>query len=802
MRSVFESYEPADKLKQQVLVPFALASIFLFTLSVVGIYQEEEEHIKADFHSNIAAIKNSYSGLIHNSVNKLSLALSVVLNNKQIEDAFRKKDKARLLAIAQPVFKELHADYSITHLYFHDEQRMNYLRVHQPERYGDVIDRFSTVKAEESGQLAWGVELGPLGTFTVRVVMPLWDGEKRIGYIELGEEIEKETRELALMFQIKLALLVSKEFLKKEGWEAGTRMMGRKSEWKQLDHSVISFVAPHDFPITLVNNALLTSFLDTESSRIEVATENHLYQSALIPVTDAEDRHVGDLLILQDFTARSHGLWNTVLSLSVVALVIGTILLLLFYFVLGRAEQQLVRRQQKMVAATQAKLEIQETHVLEMEHRSLHNTLTGLPNRKNLNEQFDRRIKNAEEGKQGYVLMLMDIDRMREINDTLGHDVGDRVLQEVAQRLKDGLTDAEIVACVGGNEFAVLLPAPPPELMGISVDRVKQLFSIPITVDGIALPIEMTIGVALFPEHGNESLVLVRHADVAMRKAKVLNKGCEIYDSSLDDYSVRRLTLVGELRHAIETDGLMVYYQPQINAKSGLLEGVEALARWNHVEQGFIGPDEFIPLAERTGLIGPLTHWVMAEALRQGAAWMQEGLDIKISINISAHNLMDLSLPSKVAELLKINKLAPEKLVLEVTESVFMLDPESSLIVLNELKSLGIALSIDDYGTGYSSLAYLKKMPVHELKIDQSFIFEMLGSENDAMIVSSTVALAHALGLSVVAEGVETEEAWKYLQELGCDTIQGYFVSAPLPAETFMEWIDKSTAYDPRIQTS
>jgi len=800
MHSVTENQKNAVKLKPQVLLPFAFACLFLFVLSLLGIYQEEQEHLEADFRDNVSAIEGSYANLVRNSVKKLSLALSYVLENKQVWGALRQKDRGKLLAVTAPIFEKLRADYGVTHFYFHDNKRKNTLRVHHPEHYGDTIERFSLIQAEKSGQLTWGAELGPMGTFTVRVIMPLWDGGKRIGYIEIGENIEEKTRELASIFGVKLALLISKDFVDQEGWESGMRMMDRVAKWDRLERSVVSLVAPYDFPVERLSSFMLPHLPDAEFI-MKLDIENSPHEVALIPVTDAGNRHIGSLLVLKDFTSRAHGMRNTVSFISAVAFIIGLILLVLFYFVLDRAEKQLARRQQKVVAATQAQLEMQEAHVLEVEYQSLHDALTGLPNRKNLDTQLSRLIHDAKEGGNGYgyVLMLLDIDRMREINDTLGHDVGDRVLQEVGQRLRDGITDAEVVACLGGNEFAVLLPAPPPELMGISVKRMKQLFTVPITVDGIALPVEVTAGVARFPEHGDVSLLLIRCADVAMRQAKALNKQCELYDSSMDNYSIRRLTLVGELRQAIGADELVVYYQPQVNAKSGRLEGVEALARWHHPEQGFIGPDEFIPLAERTGLIGPLTYWVMQEALKQCAAWVQVGLDIKMSINISAHNLIDLSLPSKVAELLKIYQLAPEKLVLEVTESVFMLDPESSLVVLDELKSMGVALSIDDYGTGYSSLAYLKKMPVHELKIDQSFIFDMLGSENDAMIVSSTVALAHSLGLSVVAEGVETEEAWQYLQGLGCDTIQGYFVSAPLSAEAFMEWVDQSRAYDPRI---
>jgi len=799
MHSLVEDQETIPvKLKGRVLIPFAVACIFLFVISVSSIYLEEKEHVEADFHNNIIAIEKNYAGLVHNSVSKLSLALAFILENKQIKRAFREKNRDKLLAVSKPIFDKLHAHHGVTHFYLHDNQRKNYLRVHRPARYGDTINRFSAIKAEENRRLAWGVELGPLGTFTVRVVAPLWDDTQQIGYVELGEEIKKETGELASMFGVKLALLVSKEFLSREGWQLGMQMMNRKGEWDQLAHFVVSFASPHDFPVSIFTTLALSQLSSAEGA-IELDVGSQSYWATFIPITDAGDRNIGNLLVVKDFTSRIDGVRRTAFFLSLIAFVLSSLLLGLFYFVLDRAERQLERRQQRVVAATQAKLDMQQAHMLEMEYQSLHDALSGLPNRKVLDQRLSVLIKDSKEEEAGYVLMLMDVDRMREINDTLGHDVGDHVLQEVGQRLKVGMADAEIVACLGGNEFAVLLPTPPPALMGISVKRVKQLFEEPITVDKVALSVELTIGVAKFPEHGNEASVLIRRADVAMRQAKIFNKGCELYDSDMDNYSVRRLTLVGELRKAIDAGELMVYYQPQINVESGRLEGVEALARWRHPIQGFIGPDEFIPLAERTGLIGSLTHWVMKTALSQCAVWMKEGLDIKISINISAHNLMDLSLPSKVAVLLKEYQLAPEKLVLEVTESVFMLDPDRSLIVLDELNSLGVALSIDDYGTGYSSLAYLRKLPVHELKIDQGFIFEMLGNDNDAMIVSSTVALAHSLGLSVVAEGVETEEAWKHLQALGCDTIQGYFISAPLPPESFIEWIDGSTNYDPRV---
>ena len=787
----------AAKLKQSVLLPFGLACVFLFVLSLVGIYREEEEHIEMDVVHSVNVIKDGYDTLLGNSAEKLIAVADFIGRDERIKDALRRGDRQALSAVIQPIFERLSASYSITHLYVHDSKRVNILRAHRPDRHGDVIDRFTVREAEQSGKVAWGAELGLLGTFTLRAVAPLRDGDRLLGYLELGEDIEKGMLQLAPVFGVELFLLISKQYLVREDWEAGMRMMGRHADWDLLPELVVPFRTLSDYPVEQLAGLALPQ--PGSAVRVmEMPDKASSYYGAIVPLPDAGGRVVGGILVLRDMTPRVHGTRATLLALSGIAIVVGLSLFGLFYLILDRAERQLESRQRRIMEESQARLDLQEAHVRELERLALYDPLTGLPNRKYFEDKLGRLILDIQDTDQRFVMFLVDVDRMREINDTLGHEIGDLVLKEVAARLLEGMPGANIIACFGGNEFAVLFPAPPPELRGKPIEKLKALFKTSFKVDGIAVAVAVTVGVVRLPEHGRDASTLIRRADVAMRQAKRLKKGCEVYDSSYDPYSLRRLSLIDELRKAIEGDDLVLHYQPQVDVKSGCLVAVEALCRWHHPQYGFINPTEFVTLAERTGLIRSLTLWVLGEVIRQRESWLREGLDIKISVNISAHNLVDSSLLTEMSKALQQRQLAPERLVLEVTESVFMLDPEGSLAILNKMKAMGVELSIDDFGTGYSSLAYLRRMPVQELKIDRSFVCDMMESKSDATIVSSTIALAHSLGLKVVAEGVEDRMVWDSLSELGCDVIQGYFVSLPLPADELVAWAKAVPVFDPR----
>ena len=443
------------------------------------------------------------------------------------------------------------------------------------------------------------------------------------------------------------------------------------------------------------------------------------------------------------------------------------------------------------LASTNMQLEIQATH----------DELTGLPNRSFLQRRLEQEAHIARESNIPAALLLLDLDRFKEVNDTLGHTVGDLLLQKIGQRLQNQLRPTDLIARLGGDEFAIVLPATDATGAIYAARTLLGALDAPTLVDDHAFSIGGSIGIALTPEHGDDVTTLLRCADVAMYVAKRSQSGLAEYTPEVDKHSPRKLALMSELRQAIADDGLLIHYQPKVSFSLGRMVGVEALVRWPHPVHGLIPPDDFIPLAERTGLIGPLTRWVLERAVHQCRDWEQVGLHMNVAVNLSTHTLYDPQLLSTVTDLLQKYEVAPSQLTLEITESMLMEEPERAHVVLADLRALGLSISIDDFGTGYSSLVYLKRLTIDEVKIDKAFVFG-LGVDADpadAAIVRAVVAMARPLQCEVVAEGVETVEAWTFLQELGCDLAQGYYFSRPLPATALEQWA-RTTRWGGRVK--
>ncbi len=425
-----------------------------------------------------------------------------------------------------------------------------------------------------------------------------------------------------------------------------------------------------------------------------------------------------------------------------------------------------------------------------LRHQALHDALTDLPNRTSLQKRLDQALVNAERQHNCVALLMMDLDRFREINDTFGHQHGDLLLQQVSVRLVQAIGGAGVVFRLGGDEFAILLPKADEESTGIISEQLRIILEDPFIIAGYPLNVEASVGVVLYPLHGTDGLTLMRRADVAMYAAKSNHDGVAFYKATHDDqYSQHRLTLIGALRQAIPANELTLYYQPKVNLKTGLTTSVEALARWQHPLHGFVPPDQFIPLAEQTGLINALTAWALETAVRQCSIWLHAGLNLSIAVNLSAWNLRDISLPETILSLLTRYAVPSNLLRVELTESAVMTDTDRASDVLNRLSALGIHISVDDFGTGYSSLAYLKRLPIDELKIDRSFVQHMLEVETDATIVRSTIMLAHNLGLHIVAEGIEDEAILHLLADFDCDFAQGYYLSRPISAVELERWL-------------
>jgi diguanylate cyclase (GGDEF)-like protein len=431
-----------------------------------------------------------------------------------------------------------------------------------------------------------------------------------------------------------------------------------------------------------------------------------------------------------------------------------------------------------------------EKHILDLAYRD---ALTGLPNRLLFSDRLNQAIATARRLGRPLTVVMMDLDRFKYVNDSLGHQGGDLLLVEVGRRLQDVVRrKSDTIARMGGDEFAVLLPTEATrDVMGV-VRKLQEALETPITIEGHLVDARASIGVATFPEHGEDLVALLRHADSAMYLAKRNNTGVAIYDPHFDEDSRERLSLMSELRQAVERDELVLYYQPKIDLNVHGALHAEALVRWIHATRGFVRPDQFIPFAEQTGYISTITEWVLDKAMTQLRQWHDGGLDIRVSVNISTRDVMDGQFPARLATLLEQHGCEADWLELEITETAIVTDPVQAQANIDRLHALGCRISIDDFGTGYSSLAYLKRLSVDELKIDKSFVMGMAADPSDAVIIRSTIDLGHNMGLKVVAEGVETESALKQLRAMGCDLAQGYLMSRPIPATELTRWMSES----------
>ncbi len=416
--------------------------------------------------------------------------------------------------------------------------------------------------------------------------------------------------------------------------------------------------------------------------------------------------------------------------------------------------------------------------------------LTGLPNRNFLESFLSRRI--GEMPDRPFYLLLLNLGCFREVNDTLGFQYGDLLIKRVVARLQNFVScEPETVARLDGNTFAIVLFEKNLLAATQEAQKILSVFTEPFLLDGIAVYVEGSIGISVYPDHGRQINTLIQHADVAVHLAKESINSYEVYSEEKDKNSVRHLALLSGLPRAMDENQLFLLYQPKLSMQTSRCVGVEALLRWNHPQYGLIMPNEFIRPTERTGLIKPLTEWVLQEAFNQYSIWNKNGDSIDIAVNLSARNVQDPRLIPYLATLFSKSGIDPHRLKLEITEGTIMVDSEWVTQFFTQLNKLGVCVSIDDFGTGYSSLSYLKKLPVNEIKIDQSFVMDMQNDESTAMIVHAIIELAHRLVTPVVAEGVENQETWDALKALGCDMAQGYFISYPLSAEAMSCWLER-----------
>ncbi|MEO8224328.1 MAG: bifunctional diguanylate cyclase/phosphodiesterase, partial [Gammaproteobacteria bacterium] len=430
-------------------------------------------------------------------------------------------------------------------------------------------------------------------------------------------------------------------------------------------------------------------------------------------------------------------------------------------------------------------------------HQAQHDGLTGLPNRLALRDRITVALARTTRERRSGALLLVDIVAFKAINDSLGHHTGDSVLQEISRRLVEQARAADTVARYGGNGFVLLLEDVSEAAARQAAQRILNATVEPLRLPEAQVRIDVTVGACLFPAHGEDAETLLRRAEIALYAARASGRDVDIYSIGQDESHLRRLSLLSDLAVALEDDQMEIYYQPKMDLRTRRVRQAEALVRWRHPVRGLVAPDEFIALAEQSGLIGQLTQLVLAKVIRQIRAWSSLGIDLAVSVNVSALDLAEEGFADRVMELLRLSNVHPGQLTLEMTESTVIRDIHHTREVMKRLRDAGVQFSIDDFGTGYSSLAQLRSLPLHELKIDKSFVLNLVASPEDALIVRSTIDLAHNMGLVVCAEGIESESAIELLAGMKCDLGQGFCISRPVAAPAFGEWL---TRYEDQLE--
>lgn len=906
------------RLKTRVLVPLALVLLGLSAAYAVGFYVEEREHVTEEFRERLLTVERSYQAILQREAGKLGAALSVIVTRADLQAALAAGDREALLARALPLFRQFQADYAISHFYFSDARRVNLLRVHQPDRHGDRINRYTTLAAERTGKPAWGVELGPLGTFTLRQVFP-WDANGvRLGYVELGWEIDGILRELPKRFGMEYAIVLDKRRLQRQGWEAGMALLARRADWDRLTHGVVAGESLPGIPAHL----LAAPVRDGQP----LSLGERSYRAASLPLIDAAGEPVGHILLLYDISARYDSLRTAILRLAGVSLLIGVGLLVFFSNILARVGRDLDQSRRSLVAAAEARHAQQARHIdelqaqrarveqanrewttafnavedpmfmhdaemrilranhayleraglpldavlgrrywevfprlvgplesclrarecvaseaetielgsgevylcrsyaiqdaggayayslhvmhdatermryeRELERQANYDGLTGLANRNLLNDRIRQALVHAQRSRLQTAVLLLDLDRFKVVNDSLGHGAGDVLLKAVAHRLLEHVREGDTVARLGGDEFVVVLERlESEEDVVILADRMLKALQVPFRIDSQDIHASASLGIVLCSQDGDTPEALLKNADAAMHQAKRDGgNGFHFFTQAMNTWATRQLETENALRHALARDELTLHYQPKIDLSSGRIGGAEALIRWRHPERGLVAPAEFIPLAEETGLIVPIGEWVIETVCAQIRAWQDAGLlPVRVAINLSARQFRQKNLFDVIGQFLRVNGLAPGLLEFELTESMLMQDPEDAVAVLGQLKALGVGVALDDFGTGYSSLAYLKRFPIDTLKIDRSFVRDIVSDPDDAAIVLSVISLAHSMQLGVVAEGVETAGQLHFLRRHQCNAAQGFYFSRPLEAEAFSRLLrDDAPAY-------
>ncbi|MGB0282284.1 MAG: putative bifunctional diguanylate cyclase/phosphodiesterase [Neptuniibacter sp.] len=746
-------------IQKQLFLPAVITLLLLFGVFALILQVAENRSIQEHSQHTLEVYKKEFENSFNGQANSILALLNVMTNVEGAREALEKQERLKLNGLFQEFYQKLRRTQGITHFYFHSPDLRNLIRLHDVGRYGDTIQRETSLRAQRTQRPSFGFELGVLGTFTLRAVAPVYLDNQLVGYIELGKEIEDIAADISNTFDLDWAVMIDKSYLVETDWKAGMQVLGRSAKWNQYPDVVISASSYTHAP------ELHDAFISGLNDESKLLSLNDTMRVGVIPLQDMKRKKVGWLLIFIDET---EALRTSSVRDQFYLLFLGMIislLLLIIWKVLGRADDQVIRNQEKL------------------HHMAHHDELTGLPNRKFFYERLSHAIDLSTRHNRQLAVLFIDLDNFKDVNDMLGHDTGDEVLQCVAEHLRPHLRKDDTLARNSGDEFVILMEDIKDEHdCGVVADKIGDEFNRALKLSQQSVDLTASIGVAIFPQDGDCADDLMANADSAMYLAKEMGKNrYYFYNKKLAEATQRRIKLENGIRNALQEGRFSLVYQPQINLITEKISGVEALLRWQDPEMGFVSPVEFIPVAENIGAIQEIGKFVLFEACKQAREWLDHHYEFgKIAVNLSVRQLQSQDFVPSVREALNQFNLPAEMLTIEVTESLLMTHMDDGIEQLRALRKLGVTISIDDFGTGYSSLSQLKALPIQTLKIDRSFISDLPGDESDVVITKTIISMACNLGLDTIAEGVETIEQANFLKENDCVTIQGYLYSKPL----------------------
>ncbi|WP_130537850.1 EAL domain-containing protein [Thiomicrorhabdus indica] len=757
-RSSKYRFTPSALLYKHISILISVSLGLLLIIYWVAAYNQFNSSLNHNFQKNLKDVTNYYSFALRQKSQYLEGALFLLQENSSLQKAFLNKDRKKLFALSDPVFQQALLPNQITHFYFTDLDRVNYLRVHAPEHYGDQINRITMLKAEQTKQVETGVELGVMGTLTLRAVSPWYDQSGRqIGYLELGIDLDHIVESLAEHHMSPMFIGLHKKYISQGNWATGDSVFKHRLPWSSFDNRLVT--SNHS-----INQESLLEFFSTEPEAFKTSKISP-WQS--LPLTEIGGRTVGELYFSLDLGDWIKSFWRDLLVSSAFFIVIA------IFLVLG--VRYYGHRIQKAEEKAQSTLQ-------ELSFIASYDQLTGLPNRDLFFIELEQHIKEAEAFGHSLAVCFIDIDDFKKINDTLGHSFGDQLLKTVASHLQKQIRNTDILCRMGGDEFVLLIPQSNMELLGQLMPSLTLSETV-IDVGSRQTYLSTSIGISHYPEDGLTSEKLLQHADMAMYHAKNQGKSCyRFFESSMNDALHRWSFIENGLRQAIVNNELQLNYQAQFDLLSKEFIGFEALVRWIKPDGTVISPAEFIPIAEKSRLIFELDDWVINEACRQYQAWAYEGFDCSIDVNLSGRYLDEMETRQTILEKMQEYQIPYGKIGIEITENTLIQANDVQIHQLQMLSEKGVKLSLDDFGTGYSSLSYLKNFPVSVLKIDQSFVRDAPEDKNDYSLMQAIVAMGHSLGLKVIAEGIETKAHEKVAKEVGCDRVQGYLYHKPMPA--------------------